>query len=68
MSSDMKRFILDEMETYIVSPVKHKAMADDFTPTARIARLFRSLVGTVVGLWMAHVGGAVPRAIGNDRL
>jgi hypothetical protein len=30
----MKRFILDEMETYIVSPVKRKAMADDFTPTA----------------------------------
>src|SRR5258708_39886521 len=32
--SDMKRFIMEKRGTYIVSPVKHKAMADDFSPSA----------------------------------
>jgi hypothetical protein len=39
----MKRFIMEEMGTYIVSPVKHKAMADDFTPTAGLLDFFALL-------------------------
>ena len=31
------------MGTYIVSPVKHKAMADDFTPTAGLLDFFALL-------------------------
>ena len=39
----MKRFITDGMGTYIVFSVKHKAMADDFTPTAGLLGLFALL-------------------------